>query len=477
MISRPAPIRDQFLHIAVLVVGIAGGFVANAYGWPVTAALSFVFAVVLVATRYGLKSGLVAGVLASIAYNLLLSDPFLRFGLTSIDDVVPLLAFNVSAVACAYVAGRLKDQARASEDAQLRVESLLTFSQELQTTSSLHDMVVAAHQSAPGPEALELHLDDGRIISPEQEPALHLLAAQLRNMNCTSLPFDKGRMVLCERFSDGLVVAVVEQDHATDAAAHLAIIALAAERWALTHRLVQADVLRQSEQFKTALLSSVSHDFRTPLSVISASAGSLLRYRETLTAEAQQDLLKSIEQQSRRLDQLTGNLLSLGRIEGGLDTASMPTIDALDVLGEVLVAVREKAPARAITKAYGVREALVRTDPSLLHQIVANVLENAVVHTPENTGIHVSVDRTGGMLLIRVDDEGPGVDEVEAEEIFERLRQGAAAQARRQGAGLGLSIARGFARSLDGDVDVANRPDGRPGARFEIRLPLKDQGR
>jgi two-component system sensor histidine kinase KdpD len=337
--------------------------------------------------------------------------------------------------------------------------------------------VVAAQQSAPGLKALELHLDNGRIISPEQEPALQLLAAQLRNVNCTSLPSDNGQLVLCERFSDGLVVAVVSHEHATDAAAHLSIIALAAERWALTHRLVQADVFRQSEQFKTALLSSVSHDFRTPLSVISASAGSLLRYRDTLSAEAQQDLLKSIEQQSRRLDQLTGNLLSLGRIEGGFDKAAMPTIDALDVLGEVLVAVREKAPARSITKAYGLKEAPVRAEPSLLHQIMANVLENAVVHTPEDADIHVSVEASGRTLLMRVDDEGPGVEETEREEIFERFRQGAAAQARRHGAGLGLSIARGFARALHGDVVVLPRKDGLPGARFEVRLPLEEKAR
>jgi two-component system, OmpR family, sensor histidine kinase KdpD len=284
----------------------------------------------------------------------------------------------------------LKDQARASEEAQRRVESLLTFSQDLQTTTSLQDMIAAARQSAPGLEALELHLDNGRVISPEQEPTLRLLAAQLRNADCTSLPAENGSMVLCERFSDGLVVAIVPQEHATDAAAHLAIIALAAERWALTHRLVQADVFRQSEQFKTALLSSVSHDLRTPLAVISASAGSLLHYRESLSAEAQQDLLESIEQQSRRLDQLTDKLLSLGRIEGGLDQASMPTVDALEVLGEALVAVRQAAPTRKITKEYGLDHASVRAEPSLLHQIIANVLENAIIHTPKDTTVHVS---------------------------------------------------------------------------------------
>jgi two-component system sensor histidine kinase KdpD len=214
----------------------------------------------------------------------------------------------------------------------------------------------------------------------------------------------------------------------------------------------------------------VSHDLRTPLSIISASAGSLLRYGNSLNDHAQQDLLQSIEQQSARLNHLTGNLLSLGRIEGGLQPENMPEVDALEVLGTALVAIRQAAPQRQITKAIATSDAVVRADPSLLEQVFYNLLENAVVHTPSDTMIHVAATRADDQLLIAVEDQGPGLSGDEAEHIFERFYQVSGGQ--KTGSGLGLSIARGFARAVAGDVRACPRPDGESGSRFEIRLPI-----
>jgi two-component system sensor histidine kinase KdpD len=250
------------------------------------------------------------------------------------------------------------------------------------------------------------------------------------------------------------------------------MLAIAAERLLLTESLVAADVLRQSEDFKTALLSSVSHDLRTPLAIIGASAGSLLRYPEKLSDEARRELLISIEQQSTRLNQLTDNLLSLVRIEGGLDSSAMPTVDALDVLGSALVTARQFAPDRRITKDLQLGEAIVRADPSLLEQVLINVIQNAVVHTPLEAPIHVEVAAAPKLVRISVEDGGAGVSDEEGELIFERFHQAPVSGRRHAGSGLGLSIARGFARAVGGDVTVSRRRDGAAGARFEITLPL-----
>jgi two-component system sensor histidine kinase KdpD len=459
-------------HLLLLIACIGGGYVAYLNGRPVTAALAFVFAVVLVAARYGLRIGLMAAVATSLAYNLLLSDPFLRFGVQSVDDLVPLLAFNISAIASAYIAGRLRDEAHVSHESQLRVASLLTFSQDLQQVAGINDMLAAAQRSACNIEAIEVHLDDGRRFAPVGQADLGLIVNKFHEFGAGQLLAPEQRLYIAERFSKGQIVALTNKNSSADVSARLAILALATERWILTEQLVDADVIRRSEDFKTTLLASVSHDLRTPLAVISASAGSLLRYSESLPEHTQQDLLKTIEQQSARLNHLTGNLLSLGRIEGGLQPQRMAVVDALEVLGSALVSLRQVAPDRQITKKISAPSADVRADPSLLEQVFYNVLDNAVVHTPPSSSIHVSAAMEDGQLLIAVEDQGAGLDEHDAERIFDRFYQGANQSPRKPGSGLGLSIARGFARAVGGDLRACARADGASGSRFEVRLPL-----
>jgi two-component system sensor histidine kinase KdpD len=427
--------------------------------------------VVLVAARYGLRAGIVAGIAVSVSYNLFFSDPFLRFGLRSIDDLVPLIAFNLSAVASAYLAGRLRDEAQRSRHAHERVDSLLTFSQSLQKAVDAKDMLLVARHSGVI-DAIELHLDDERVIAPGEQADFGPIAGHFRQYGPGTIPAPEKRMYMAQQFSRGLLLVLARRDVAADLPARLAMLAIAAERWLLTESLVAADVLRRSEDFKTTLLSSVSHDLRTPLAIIGASAGSLLRYPEKLSDEARRELLLSIEQQSTRLNQLTDNLLSLVRIEGGLDGSAMPTVDLLDVLGSVLVTARQFAPDRRITKDLQLGEAIVRADPSLLEQVLINVVQNAVVHTPPDCPIHVEVAAALDQVTIAVEDRGAGVSDGKGELIFERFHQAPVAGCRHAGSGLGLSIARGFARAIGGDVTVSRRRDGATGSRFEISLPL-----
>lgn len=347
-------------HALLVVLCLAAGYLAHLNSRPVTTALALIFAVVLVAARHGLRVGIMAGIAVSISYNLIFSDPFLRFGLRSIDDFVPLIAFNLSAVASAYLAGRLRDEAQRSRHAHERVDSLLTFSQSLQKAVDAKDMLLVARQSG-GIDAIELHLDDGRVVAPGEQADLAIMASHFRQNGPGTIQAPNRRMYMAQQFSRGLLLVLARKDVFADLPARLAMLAMlaiAAERWLLTESLVAADVLRRSEDFKTTLLSSVSHDLRTPLAIIGASAGSLLRYPEKLSQEARRELLMSIEQQSARLNQLTDNLLSLVRIEGGLDSSAMPTVDALDVLGSALVTARQFAPERRITKDLQLGEAI-----------------------------------------------------------------------------------------------------------------------
>ena len=431
---------------------------------------------VLVAGRLGLKAGLLAGLVFSVLYNLLIAGPDVRFRFRSLDDFAPLLAFMISAVATAYIAGRLRDEALVSRAAGDRLRALLAFSQSLQRIVDLDAMFSAASKATTQLEILEVHLRDGRILSRNEEVRASALNFQLGSLDVKSVDLGDGRVALVERFGEGAIIGVAAAEHATESAAYLAILAIAAQRWAVTERLVDADVLRRSEDFKTTLLSSVSHDLRTPLSVICASSTCLLSYREQLDEATQADLLKTIQEQADRLNRMTGKLLSLGQITGGLDKAKMESVDPVEVLGSALVAVRAIAPDRAIDKDYQVDSALVRADPALLEQVFLNLLENAVVHTPDITPISVRTELENGSLLVHIDDGGPGIPGEVAQQIFERFYQSPGSPAQGRGSGLGLSIARGFARSVGGDVSVNAKPDGSQGSRFTVSLPLERDG-
>ena len=131
-------------------------------------------------------------------------------------------------------------------------------------------------------------------------------------------------------------------------------------------------------------------------------------------------------EQSTRLNRLTENLLSLGRIEGGLDSDTMPLVDVLEVLGSALVTTRQFAPGRRITKDMQIGEAIVRADASLLEQVFINILQNAVVHTPAEGPIHLEVTASTEEVVIAVEDAGAGIRHDERESIFERFHQSSA---------------------------------------------------
>jgi two-component system sensor histidine kinase KdpD len=219
----------------------------------------------------------------------------------------------------------------------------------------------------------------------------------------------------------------------------------------------------------------VSHDFRTPLAAISASAGSVLELDERLDRATRTELLQSIQEQCARLDRYTRNLLNLVRIDGGLDALRMPVIDAVEVLGGALARVRRLPGVHMIQRDFAVSSALVRADESLLEQVFSNVLENAVTHTPPGTSVQVSATIDGDFLIVAVEDDGNGIPPVERDRVFERFHQvgvDGRTSTGNSGSGLGLSIARGFTELFGGAISARAACGAFRGARIEVTLPL-----
>lgn len=471
--------RSISLHALTAVIFVlATALAAMAYQWdrPVTAAMVYLFGVVAVAGLEGVRGGIVAALTASAIYNVLLSDPIFRFSLTSAEDLVPLLAFNLSAVASGLLAGRLKDRARAAESVSRRIEALFEISKVLQSAVRLQDVSSAARSFAKG--MVEIYLvDNGAPRAVEGAnclPLVESLLASGRNL------LRKGDfMAFTLAAPAGLLgVAVIEDiwenaDVHADVEAFINLLSITVERCLLLESASEAELIRRSESFKTSLLSSVSHDLRTPLSTISASATSLTRFGEELTEETKADLLNMIVEQCGRLDRYTGNLLNLTRLQAGVDVSQFVTCDAIEVLGSAILRARSLAGEHEIEKHFGTPSAIVRADPVMLEQVFYNVLENAIRYSPPRSRISVGVAAHDSELEISVADSGPGIPEADLFQVFDRFYRGGTA-AGTDGSGLGLSIAKGFSEAFGGRIAAENVEAA--GARIRIDLPLDGMG-
>lgn len=466
----------HLLGVAIGFVALALTYTAHANGRPITAALVAVFGVMGVGALLGARAGVFAGFAASLTFNLVFTDPAWTFTYSTADDLVPMIALTLSAVGSGVVAGRLRDRAVAAETATARVAELLRFSEDLQSAVTVTEVEATARACLAGGEPIvSLFIErGGSLVSPSGSLSGREAAEDCWFSRLPSLTSGTCTAHILKSAEERLGVLVIEQEaerSSDDVRVFLPLITLAIQRCELAEQLNQADLLRRSEQFKTALLSSVSHDLRTPLAAISASAGSLIELGPKLDAQTTRDLLTTIQDQCSRLDRFTGNLLNLGRIEGGLDLSAMPSVDAIEVLGGTLARVR-RVTAHAIHRQFSVASAQVRADESLLEQVFLNILENAVCHTPEGTQVRVGAYILEDQLVVAVEDDGEGIPAGERDRIFERFHQVMVEGRRSSGSGLGLSIAKGFTELFGGTIKAGRAREPMRGARIEVRLPL-----
>ncbi len=473
------------LAILIFVAATSAATFSQHFQRPITAAIVYLLGVTLVGALEGLKSGLIAAICASLIYNFFLSDPVFRFSLTSAEEYVPLIAFNLSAAASALLVGRLKDRAMAAELANRRMHSLLEVSQKLQAAVHVHQIpeAISDFTGSDPAEIPEIYVVEHGSPAPIQSSSRHSeLAKQLLQEGRESIGSGLNRAFLLGTPALPIGVLVHAQGgHARrglqehDLAAFVNLLGIALERCLLLERLSEAELIKRSEEFKTALLSSVSHDMRTPLGAISASASSLASFGSELTEDTRADLLAMIQEQCERLDRYTTNLLNLGRIQSGVDPKLFTECDALDVLGAAISRTRMIDDAPDIRKAYDVPSALVRADPVMLEQVFYNVLENAVRYSPAASRIEVTSYLSASDVTISISDFGPGIAPDDLKRVFDRFYRSQSAL-NEKGSGLGLSIAKGFTEAFGGSIEAGRADGAEGGTTVKIRLPLAAGG-
>jgi two-component system sensor histidine kinase KdpD len=246
--------------------------------------------------------------------------------------------------------------------------------------------------------------------------------------------------------------------------------AVALERAELATATVETETLRRSDQLRAALLNSISHDLRSPLSTVLGSATTLLEYGADLTPEVRQDLLESVRDEAHRLNRYVGDLLDMTRLEGGALDPKVQWTDVRDVLAAAVTRVERRLGHRRLVRDFPQELTMIQIDPGLLEQAVVNILENAIAYSPDGTDVDVAAYEDRANIVISIEDDGKGIPTAELERVFDKFRRLQQPSDRGKGVGLGLSISKGFVEAMGGRIAAASPIHGDRGTRVLISL-------
>jgi two-component system sensor histidine kinase KdpD len=249
------------------------------------------------------------------------------------------------------------------------------------------------------------------------------------------------------------------------------VISGLAERSRRQQRAAQTrDLQIETERLRSALLSAVSHDLRTPLATIFGAGTELLEDGADLAPAERDGLVQAIVEEAAHLDQLVTNLLSVTRLESGrIDVHKRP--EPLDeVVEAALSRLRGRLGDRPVRSRVPEEIPMVPIDAVLIQQVLVNLLENALRYTSDGTPLEIEASCTAAQVTLEVRDHGPGIREEEAERLFERFYRGEGQSPRDGGVGLGLTICRAIMRAHGGTIAIVNRNEG--GAIARLTLPL-----
>ncbi len=463
--------------------------------------LVFMIAVVGTAVRFGLWPSLLAVWLSALSYNFFFLPPTWTFTIADPINVASLFFFALVAVVVSNLAARARDQAVAAGARTRATEALYGFSRKLAGCGTLDDVLWAtAHQIA---SMLKLRVvlllpgDAGLAVAaaypPEDEVDMaDLAAAKWTFENATpagrgadTLPGAK-RMFLPMRTGRGTTGVIGLDDDRTgalltpdarrliDALSDQA--ALAIERVRLVEDLDRAKLSAETDRLRQALLTSISHDLKTPLAAILGAAGTLRDLDTALKPEDKAELLGTMVDESERLNRFIANLLDMTKLESGAVAPNLALHDIGEIVGSALGRGSKILAGHRVELELAADLPMLSLDAVLFEQILFNLLDNAAKYADEGTTIRVESWREGGTVCLQVLDEGAGIAAAEVERIFDKFYRARKSDSVRAGTGLGLAISRGFVEALGGTISAGNRTD-RSGAVFTLSLPVPAESR
>ena len=460
--------------------------------------LMFLMAIVGVAVRYGLWPSLVATVAASLSYNFFFLPPVYAFTITDPKNVAAFLLFSLVAVVVSNLAGRGRTHTVTAQERVRSVESLYAFSRKLAGAGTLDDVLWAtAYQIA---SMLKVHVvlllpDNGSIAlragyPPEDRLEDADLAAAkwaweknraagrdsdaLPGAKWLFMPMRTGRgqigiLGICRDDAGPLLRG--EQGRLLEALSDQG--ALAIERVHLVEDIERVRRVTETDRLRSALLTSISHDLKTPLAAVLGAAGALRDLGKSIDDSAKADLLATIIDESERLNRFIANLLDMTKLESGAVIPNAAPHDLGEIVGSALQRAGKILAKHRVEIELSSDLPLVKVDAVLFEQVLFNLLDNAAKYAPAATTVRVQSWRDGSSICLQVLDEGEGIPEPDLERVFDKFYRVPKGDQVRAGTGLGLAISRGFVEAMQGTLSAASRTD-RAGAIFTIKLPAPE---
>lgn len=458
--------------------------------------LIFMTAVILIAIYLGRSPSIFASVLSFFAFNLFFTKPYYNFSALRSDQVITITVFLVVSVIVGNLAARLKTQMQALRQSAQRTTNLYEFSRKITAAAALEEVLWAAvYHVASNLQCRSL------IILPEKDGQLKIASGyppedqlELKDWGAAKwawehskkagwksdtlpaadwlfLPMKTGRGtvgLLGVSFKDQQRSLTPDKSRLLEALADQ--VAIAVERTNLAAAIEEARLLTETEQLRSALLSSVSHDLRTPLVSILGSATTLQKV-DNLDAASRKTLIQTILDESERLNRFVQNLLDMTRLGYGALQLKREWADLREIAGHALKQFSKPLENRELHFDIPQAFPLVKVDSVLMEQVLVNILDNALKYTKNGGRIGLSAIHSEERITIRVTDDGLGIAPEARNAVFDIFYRARAQDSQIAGTGLGLSICRGIIEAHGGRIAAKDGPNGK-GTTIEITLPL-----
>jgi two-component system sensor histidine kinase KdpD len=485
-------------------LAVVATVIAAALAWAVASVLPlpnislvFLAAVLLVAVRSSLGPSLVCAALSFLTYDFLFIPPKFSFAIQREEDVLTLLFFLLMAALTGNLAARQRRQLQALRDTQEETSELLDLSRKLTAATDRQAVISAAAHHLEGWSDLDLCLVNrdgqggwkvetgGPLTFTEAERAAADWAwqhDQPAGKGTGTLPFGGWWWwpLSSEEGPLGLLGVSAKPGMELSGQRRRLLIALsqplaqALARAQLAQELESARLHGETEQLRSALLASVSHDLRTPLTSMRGSIDSLLALGEAIPLEDRRELLEGTRDEAERLDRYIQNLLDMTRLGHGALKLARDWVSPGDIVGSALGRLRAVLAPLQVRIDVPSELPLLYVHAALIEQALVNVLENAARFSPAQGHLHVSAGVSDNQLFFAVADEGPGIPEDERAKIFDMFYTAARGDRGGQGTGLGLAICQGMVGAHGGHISVADGIGGR-GTCITLFLPLPTQ--
>jgi two-component system sensor histidine kinase KdpD len=507
---EPIRVQPYLGSSAIVALALGIGVFLQQFVGAQTVSLVFLTAVLTSAIAWGLLPALFAAILGTLAFNFFFLPPLYTLTIADPENVVALFFFLIVAVIVSNVTAAARTQILIARRRANTTAELYAFSRKVAGIGTLDDLLWAtAYQVSsmlnvrtvlllPGEE------EGGLAVASGYPPEDRLDEADIAAARWSwdhNRPTGRGsdtlpgarRLFLPLRTGSGPVGVIgidrdaprdIPRDTPRDAGGPLltpderrlldALVdqaAVAIERITLARGLDEARVSAETERLRAALLTSISHDLRTPLAAILGTVSSLRSYAEKYGPEEREELLATLQEEAERLNRFVANLLDMTRLESGAIELRLEPVDVGEIIGAALGRAAQLLARHRVEVEIAPDLPMLPLDAALFEQVLVNLLDNAAKYAPPESRVDVRARRFGDQIEIAVFDEGPGIPEAEIERIFDKFYRVHAQDRRRAGTGLGLAICRGFVEALGGRIVAGNRRD-RAGAVLTVTLPV-----